>query len=197
MKVGLFFGSFNPIHTGHLMVGNYIVETTDLDELWFVVSPRNPFKSAKSLLHEFDRIDMVEQAIKDNQNFRASDIEFHLPKPSYTITTLTHLADKFTHDFVLILGEDNLQSFSNWRNHKQILQNHKIFIYPRPGVKPGQNVEAHSEITSHPNIKKIDEAPIIGISATMIRKFVRENRSIRYLVPDKVAQTIYDKKYYN
>lgn len=197
MKVGLFFGSFNPIHTGHLMVGNYMVEATDLDELWFVVSPRNPFKSAKSLLHEFDRIDMVERAIEDNFNFKASNVEFHLPKPSYTITTLTHLNDKYEHEFVLILGEDNLHSFGNWRNHQQILENHEIFIYPRPGVKPGEAIQANPALIGHPQIKVIEEAPIIGISATMIRKFVRENRSIRYLVPDNVAQMIYDRKFYH
>ena len=196
MKVGLFFGSFNPIHSGHLIVANYIVEATNLDELWFVISPRNPFKSAKSLLHEFDRIDLVERAIEDNLNFKATDVEFHLPKPSYTITTLTHLAEKHGHDFALILGEDNLHSFTNWRNHQQILKNHAIYVYPRPGVSPKDSVTANQDLLGHPHINIVSDAPIIGISATMIRKFVKENKSLKYLVPDKVAEMIHDRKFY-
>lgn len=196
MKVGLFFGSFNPIHTGHLIVANFMVEDTDLDEVWFVVSPRNPFKSSKSLLHEFDRIDMVERAIEDNPKFKAIDIEFHLPKPSYTITTLVQLREKYPqHQFILILGEDNLYSFPRWRNHAQILENHPLYIYPRPQRKTAENKENNAKILDHPHVKKVD-APLIEISATMIRQFVKKYRSIRYMVPDKVAQFISDRKFY-
>ena len=196
MKVGLFFGSFNPIHHGHLIIGNYLLETTDLSEIWFVVSPRNPFKSSKSLLHEFDRIDMVETAIKGNNRFKASDAEFHLPKPSYTITTLTYLNEKYPyHEFVLIMGEDNLHSFPKWRNSRQILQNYELYVYPRPNTEKTKDSDNVKKTKGNEKVKIID-APLIGISATMIRNFVRNERSIQYLVPDNVADMIAVKKFY-
>ncbi len=189
MKVGLFFGSFNPIHIGHLIIANTMVENTDIDQVWFVVSPQNPFKSSNSLLHEFDRMDMVEMAIEDNLNLRASDIEFNMPRPSYTVDTLTYLADKFPqHQFVLIMGEDNLKSFPKWKNYDQILAHFGLYIYPRP--------HAHtSSLIEDPHVTVV-AAPILDISATFIRNNIQQNKSIRYLVPDKVAELIHAKKFY-
>lgn len=189
MKIGLFFGSFNPIHMGHLIIGNTMVETTDLDEVWYVVSPQNPFKKNQSLLHEFDRLDMVMAAIHDNPKFRACDIEFNLPKPSYTIDTLTYLSDKYPqHTFVLIIGEDNLAQFTNWKNYEQILANFSLYVYPRPET-------SDSVFKDHPAIKMVD-APLIEISATYIRNLIKQEKSIRYLVSDKVAELISARKYY-
>lgn len=189
MKVGLFFGSFNPIHTGHLIIANVVAESTDLDKVWFVVSPQNPFKPSKSLLHEFDRYDMVQAAIQDNYKFEVTDIEFHLPKPSYTIHTLTYLSEKHPDkDFKLILGEDNLERFHNWKNYGQILSNYGLYVYPRPHAQP-------SILKEHPSVHMVD-APLIDISATFIRNKIRSGQSIRYLVPDTVNERIIAKKFY-
>lgn len=190
MNIGLYFGSFNPIHVGHLIIANTMVEATDLEEVWFVVSPQNPFKVRKSLLHEFDRLDMVRLAIGDNYHLRASDIEFHLPKPSYTIDTLAHLYDKFPqHHFSLIMGEDNLEHFHKWKNAEQILKYHRLLVYPRPGV--GEV----GELKEHPQVTYV-EAPLMEISATYIRNQVKEGRSLQYLVPDAVAERIRGSKFY-
>ena len=189
MKVGLFFGSFNPIHMGHMIIANIMVETTDAEQVWFVVSPQNPFKKRASLLHEFDRIDMVNAAIHDNYDLKATDVEFNMPKPSYTIDTLTYLTERHPdHDFILIIGEDNLKSFPKWKNHEIILERFGLYVYPRPNAKD-------SELKSHPNVKLVD-APMIDISATFIRKCVKENRSIKYLVPDAVNELIKAKNFY-
>jgi len=189
MKIGLFFGSFNPIHIGHLVIANTMVESTDLKQVWFVVSPQNPFKKSATLLHEFDRIDMVRMAIDDNSNLQASDIEFNMPKPSYTIDTLAYLTDKFPqHEFSLIIGEDNLESFPRWKNYEQILQHHRLLVYPRPGI-------AESQLKNHASVKLV-EAPMFDISATFIREAVKNNRSIKYLVPQQVETFIKTKKFY-
>jgi nicotinate-nucleotide adenylyltransferase len=189
MKIGLFFGSFNPIHMGHMIIANVMVETTDLDKVWFVVSPQNPFKPSKGLLHEFDRHDMVRAAAYDNYKFEVSDIEFHLPKPSYTIHTLVHLSEKHPDkEFIVIIGEDNLERFHNWKNHEQILNNYGLYVYPRPNAQP-------SELQSHPKVRMVD-APLIDISATFIRNIIKKGQSIRYLVPDSVEQIIRAKKFY-
>ncbi len=190
MNVGLFFGSFNPIHVGHLIIANIMVESADLDEIWFVISPQNPFKkSSRSLIHEFDRIDMVERAIEDNSVFKASDIEFHLPKPSYTIDTLVNLSEKYpTYSFNLIIGEDNLAAFKKWKNSGAILDNYTLLVYPRPYAK-------QSELRHHPKVKLV-EAPLIDISATFIRKCIKNQKSVRYLIHDKVYQFIQDRKLY-
>lgn len=187
MKIGLFFGSFNPIHVGHLIVANIMSE--QLDRVWFVVSPQNPFKKNKSLLHEFDRLEMVEKAIQDNHKFQATDVEFSMPKPSYTIDTMAYLADKYPqHQFVLIIGSDNLQNFYKWKNHQRILDDYGLLVYPRPGA-------AESELLKHPQVKMID-APLLNISATYIRKCVKEGRSLRYLMPEVVASFIDQKNFY-
>jgi nicotinate-nucleotide adenylyltransferase len=187
MQIGLFFGSFNPIHNGHLIIAQSVLENAGLDEIWFVVSPQNPFKKNKNLLHEFDRLDMVRLAIDDNERFRASDVEFHMPRPSYTIDTLVYLREKHQQKkFRLIIGGDNLAIFPKWKNSHVILQEFGLIVYPRPESKSGDLME-------HPNVITID-APLMNISATFIRKCIREEKSIKYLVPRKVEEYIKSKK---
>lgn len=194
MRIGLFFGSFNPIHVGHLIIANTAATTTDLEQVWFVVSPQNPFKKTKSLLHEFDRLDMVERAIADNSRLKATNIEFSMPKPSYTIDTLTRLSEKYPqHTFRLIVGEDNLAQFANWKNHDKILEYYGLMVYPRPSRNDGPSIE--SPFKTHPNVRLV-EAPLLDISATYIRDCIRANRSIRYMVPDVVEEIIERKKFY-
>ncbi|RRA98847.1 nicotinate (nicotinamide) nucleotide adenylyltransferase [Larkinella rosea] len=189
MKIGLFFGSFNPVHVGHLIIANTMATTTDLEQVWFVVSPQNPFKKNKSLLHEFDRIDLVERAIADNSKLKATDIEFSMPRPSYTIDTLTRLQEKYPqHQFRLIIGGDNLAQFPNWKNYEKILEYFGLYVYPRPKSEP-------SPLEQHPNVRFV-EAPLLDISATFIRDCLKNNRSIRYLVPDVVGEIIERKKFY-
>lgn len=189
MKVGLFFGSFNPIHHGHLIIAQAVLNQTDVDQIWFVVSPQNPQKQSKSLLHEFDRLDLVECAISDNYQFKSSDIEFHLSKPSYTIHTLIHLSEKFPNDsFKLILGGDNLEQFKSWKNFDQILDYFGMYVYPR-------NANDASDLWQHPQVTRI-EAPLLQISATYIRQCIQKGHSIKYLVPDCVEERIHLKKFY-
>ncbi|HEY0740671.1 MAG TPA: nicotinate (nicotinamide) nucleotide adenylyltransferase [Chryseosolibacter sp.] len=189
MKIGLFFGSFNPIHMGHLIIANLMVESGDLKKVWFVVSPQNPFKPSKGLLHEHDRYDMVRAAIHDNYKLEVSDIEFHLPKPSYTIHTLVHLKEKHPDkEFKIIIGEDNLGSFTKWKNYEIILRDYGLYVYPRPGAQP-------SELKQHPNVTMVD-APMLDISATFIRETIRKGRSVRYLVADPVEEMIRTKGFY-
>jgi nicotinate-nucleotide adenylyltransferase len=188
-KIGLFFGSFNPIHTGHLIIANIMAENTDLHKVWFVVSPQNPLKPSKGLLHEFDRYDMVKAAIADNYRMEVSDVEFNLPKPSYTIHTLTHLHEKFPDkEFKLIIGEDNLESLPRWKNYEQILEQYGLYVYPRPHV-------TNSDLKRHGHVRMI-EAPLLDISATYIRNCIKDNKSIRYLVPEPVEQLIRLKQFY-
>lgn len=189
MNIGLFFGSFNPIHVGHLIIANTMATSTDLEQVWFVVSPQNPFKKTKSLLHEFDRLDLVERAIADNSRLKATDIEFSMPKPSYTIDTLVRLSEKYPqHRFRLIMGEDNLEQFANWKNYQAILDYYGLYVYPRPNAAP-------SAFRTHPNVRLV-EAPLLDISATFIRESIRANRSIRYMVPEVVEEMIGRKKFY-
>ena len=189
MKVGLFFGSFNPIHMGHMIIANIMAETTDLDKVWFVVTPQNPLKPAKGLLHDFDRYDMVRAAVYENYKLEVSDVEFHLTKPNYTIHTLVHLTEKHPgKEFKVIIGEDNLESFTRWKNYERIIEDYGLYVYPRPGV-------TNSELKRHPNVKMV-EAPMMDISATFIRDCIRKNQSVRYLVPDAVEAMIRDKKFY-
>lgn len=189
MKIGLFFGSFNPIHIGHLIIANTMATSTDLEQVWFVVSPQNPFKKNKSLLHEFDRLDMVERAIADNARLKATDFEFHLPKPSYTIDTLIRLLEKYPqHEFKLIMGEDNLGQLPNWKNHGKILEYVGLYVYPRPNA-------AQHEFGHHPQVKFVP-APLLDISATYIRDAIRKGRSVRYMVPEVVEEMILRKKFF-
>ncbi len=189
MKIGLFFGSFNPIHIGHMIIANIMAENTDLQKVWFVVSPQNPHKPSKGLLHEFDRYDLVKAAIADQYKLEVSDVEFNLPKPSYTIDTMTYLTEKFPgKDFKIIMGEDNLQSFTKWKNHEQLLNQFELYVYPRPHV-------TNSELIRHDRVKMVD-APLLDISATYIRSCIKNNKSIRYLVPEPVEQLIELKNFY-
>ncbi len=193
MQIGLFFGSFNPIHVGHLIIANTMATTTDLDQVWFVVSPQNPFKKARGLLHEFDRLDMVERAIADNSHLKATDVEFSMPKPSYTIDTLDRLREKFPqHTFRLIMGEDNLAQFANWKEPDRILTEIGLYVYPRPAREPNATP---SPLLTDANVRLVP-APLLDISATFIREAIRANRSIRYMVPDVVDELIARKKYY-
>lgn len=185
-KVGLFFGSFNPIHVGHLIIANYMANFTELDEVWFVVSPHNPFKEKKSLGNMYDRLEMVNLAIEGTDHLHASNIEFNLPQPSYTIDTLVHLAEKYpTKEFSLIMGEDNLVSLSKWKNADVILRDYKIVVYPRPGYDAG-------ELNNHPAIIRT-ESPVMELSSTFLRQAIKEKKDIKYYTPDKVIDFI-DKK---
>lgn len=189
MNIGLFFGSFNPIHVGHLIVASVMAESTDLDQVWFVVSPQNPFKKNKQLLHEEDRYKMVELAIQHNAKLRVSDIEFSMPRPSYTIDTLLKIKEKFPqHTFQLLMGEDNLAAFGNWKNHEQILQEVGLYVYPRPDAGP-------SDWKTHPKVHLV-EAPLLDISATFIRAQLKAGRTIRYMVPEEVEAYIRWKQFY-
>ncbi len=179
MKIGLFFGSFNPIHNGHLIIANYLCESTELDKVWLVVSPQNPFKTKDTLLNEYDRLHLINLAIEGKGNLRASDIEFKLPKPSYTIDTLTYLKDKHPeHEFSLIMGSDNLESIHKWKNYEQLLANYPIYLYKRRG----------SEQTGAPAGAKIFfvDFPFLDISATFIRQSIKNGYSMRYFMPEKV-----------
>ncbi len=179
MKIGLFFGSFNPIHTGHLILAQTALNLTDLDRVWLVVSPQNPFKDKKNLLPEYDRFRMAELALEGNEHMLASNVEFSLPKPSYTIDTLTHLSERYkTYTFSLIMGADNLQHFHKWKNHEAILKYYQLYIYPRSQAEPGP-------LADHPHVRTF-EAPMLDISATYIRETVRQKGSVRYMVPEAV-----------
>lgn len=179
MKIGLFFGSFNPIHIGHLIIANHIQQYSDLDQVWFVVTPQNPFKEKASLANDYDRLHLVNLALEDYQNLRVSDVEFTMPKPSYTIDTLVVLKEKYPeHDFSLIMGMDNLKSFHKWKNHDQILKHFSIHVYPRIGSDVG-NWSGHEKIN-------VVNAPIVEISSTFIRQAIKENKNIFPLLSLKV-----------
>ncbi len=179
--IGLFFGSFNPIHIGHLIVANSMLQLSDMDEVWFVVSPHNPHKDCHSLLPEQHRLQMVRLAIADNDRFRASDVEFHLPKPSFTAVTLAQLTRSYPDKrFSLIMGGDNLANFTRWRNYQQIIANHHIYVYPRPDCQP-------NELLHSPQVHIID-VPMMDISSTYIRQLIAQGHSPKYLLPDPVQQ---------
>lgn len=189
LKTGLFFGSFNPIHTGHLIIANYMANYTGLDEVWLVVSPHNPLKDRNSLTNMYDRLEMAQLATEHAEKIRISDIEFNLPQPSYTIDTLTHLHEKYPNRaFVLIMGADNLVSFKKWKNYEVLLKNYKIFVYPRPGADI-------AEWINYPSIT-FTETPLMEISSTFIRKAIKEKKSVQFMLPDKVLKFIDDKNMY-
>jgi nicotinate-nucleotide adenylyltransferase len=189
VKVGLYFGSFNPVHIGHLAIANYIREFNDLNQIWFVVSPQNPFKDKKSLLADFHRLQMINIAIGDSPYYKASNIEFNLPKPTRTIDTLAYLFDKYpTHHFTLIMGSDNLVSFDKWKNYEEILKNYKIYVYPRPGVP-------ETKFDNHPSITKIN-APLIEISSSFIRESIKNRKELEFFLPAKVWEYIREMHFY-
>ncbi|MGN6180012.1 MAG: nicotinate (nicotinamide) nucleotide adenylyltransferase [Mucilaginibacter sp.] len=186
MKIGLFFGSFNPIHIGHLIIANYMANYTDLDKVWLVVSPQNPLKKYVDLINTYDRLEMAKLATEDSDNLAVSDVELKLPQPSYTIDTLTYLQEKYPqHEFAIIMGSDNLVTLHKWKNYKLILRDYKIYVYPRPGYE-------NAEYASHPSVT-ITMTPLMELSATFIRKALAEKKDVRYFVPDKVLDFI-DKK---
>lgn len=189
MKTGLFFGSFNPIHIGHLAIANYMVEFTDLNDLWFIISPHNPFKNKSNLLIDQFRLDMVELAIGDDFRFKASDIEFHMPKPSYTIDTLAYLKEKFPQrEFVLIMGSDGLSSFHKWKNYEQIIAGYSRYVYPR-------NPDDPNKYADEKNLLFVD-APRIEISSSFIRKAIKSGKNIRYFLHPLVYDFIQRKGFY-
>lgn len=190
MKIGLFFGSFNPIHVGHLAIADVMANQTDLDQVWFVVSPQNPLKKRTSLLNAYDRLKMVDLAIADNYKFKSSNVEFSMPIPSFTVDTLAFLSDQYKeHDFTLIIGEDNLVHFHKWKNYQSILDHYGLYVYPRPNVKK-EKIQVN-----HDNIKFID-APMMDVSATFIREAIRNDHSIQYLLPEALIDYIQLKKFY-
>jgi len=189
MKVGLFFGSFNPIHIGHLFIANHMACHTDLDEVWFVVSPQNPFKKKSTLLPEYDRLHLVNLAIEGNEKLLASNIEFGLPKPSYTIDTLVYLEEKYPkREFSLIMGADNLPTLHKWKNSDILINNYNIYVYQRPGTE--------LNMKDYPNNIKLQETPQILLSASYIRQQLKENKSVKYLVPDSVEKEILEMGWY-
>lgn len=191
-KIGLFFGSFNPIHIGHLILANYIVENSDMEELWFVVSPQNPFKEKKSLLKEHHRLDMVQLAVGNYPKMRASNVEFSLPQPSYTIDTLTYLKEKYPdYSFALIMGEDNLDGISKWKNADALIKNHQIIVYPRIF----QAEKKDHEYLQHENISLIN-APLIELSASEIRKMIKEGKNVRPMLPPEVYDYLDGSNFY-
>ncbi|MBG6234763.1 nicotinate-nucleotide adenylyltransferase [Pedobacter sp. CAN_A7] len=189
MKTGLFFGSFNPVHLGHLVIANYMANYTPLDEVWLVVSPHNPLKNKKGLSNMYDRLEMARLATENSVNLKVSNIEFSLPQPSYTIDTLTHLHEKYPErEFAIIMGADNLSSFKKWKNYEVILKNYEIYVYPRPGVE----VE---EWKNHPSVI-MTETPQMDISSTFIRKAIQQKKNVQYLVPDQVIAFMDGKNMY-
>lgn len=188
MKVGLYFGSFNPIHIGHLAIANYIVEFADIEQLWFMVTPQNPMKAQSGLLADHHRYEMVYRAIEDYPKLRVSNFEFSLPKPSYTINTLTHLSDKYKHEFAIIMGMDSLQTLSKWKNYEQILQQYSIIVYPRPGYDGGA-------FLNHEHVQVV-HAPLMEISASFIRDAIKSGKNIKAFLPPKVWEYLDEMNFY-
>ncbi|MBN9350108.1 MAG: nicotinate-nucleotide adenylyltransferase [Chitinophagaceae bacterium] len=189
MKVGLYFGSFNPIHNGHLIVASHMVNYGGVERVWFVVSPQNPFKDSKSLLNEHHRKFLVDLAVEGDVRFKCSNVEFRLPRPSYTINTLVHLEEEYPgHEFSVIIGSDSFQNIKNWRNSGVLLKNYTFLIYKRPGFEIPESMLSERIY--------IIEAPLLQISGTYIRKLIKERKSIRYLVPDVVNEQIISQQFY-
>ncbi len=195
METGLYFGSFNPIHIGHMAIANYLVEFTGLKQIWFVVSPHNPLKQKTSLLNDYQRLEMVHMAIDDDPRFRASDIEFNMPKPSYTIDTLTYLSEKYPdREFRLIMGSDNLYFIHKWKNYNNLLDEYKIIVYPRPGYPADK--ERLPVLSDYG--ERIDQinAPLMEISSSFIRKAVKEGKNICHFLPEKVFKYMDEMNFY-
>ena len=188
MKIGLFFGSFNPIHHGHLMVASFIANHTDLKQVWLVVSPQNPYKTQSSLLNEYDRLHLAQLAIEDDTQIKVSDIEFKLPKPSYTIDTLTYLQEKYPqHQFYVIMGSDSFQNLPKWKNFEALIKNYQFIVYRRPGFEIIEDYGADMQYL---------EAPMLELSATLIRNNCKDGITIRYLVPEDVRLEIERNNYF-
>ena len=203
MKIGLYFGTFNPVHVGHLVIANYMAANSDMDQVWLVVSPQNPLKKKSNLLEDYHRLALVKEGIKDNSNLRASDIEFRLPKPSYTATTLAYLKEKHSeNEFALIMGEDNLRTFHKWQNHDTILENHEVYVYPRVhtiqeledlSTEKGQEKNSFDD---HRNVHICNDVPIMNISSSFIRNHIKEGKDVRYLLTEPVHQYLVEMNFY-
>lgn len=188
-RTALFFGSFNPIHVGHLVIANTIVQQDDVDELWLVVSPQNPLKERSTLLADHHRLEMVRRAIDDNYSLRVCDIEMHLPIPSYTVVTLAALGEKYPdREFCLVMGSDNLLTFNRWRNYEYILSHYRIYVYPRPGSE-------NAPLVSHPNVTMVD-VPMMDISSSYIRQCIANGKDVRYLLTDPVYNYLTEMHFY-
>jgi len=188
MKIGLYFGSFNPVHVAHLIIANHILNETEIEKVWLVVSPQNPFKEESNLLNEYHRLHLVRLATEEDNRIKASDIEFGLPKPSYTTATLAYLADKYPeHEFGIIMGSDSFQNLHKWKNYEVIVKYYPLFVYLRPGFPVGNDHAARLHIL---------EAPLLQLSSTQIRNLIREGKSARYMIPDKVLEEIERGGYY-
>jgi nicotinate-nucleotide adenylyltransferase len=190
MKVGLYFGSFNPIHHGHLVIANFILEHAHLDQVWFVVSPQNPLKRSATLLDEYHRLHLVRLAVENESRLKASDIEFKLPKPSYTVDTLAYLQEKYPkEEFSVIMGSDSFQNLTKWKNYQWLLRNYPIYVYRRP---------QHENLPNYPDARQVEivDAPLLPISSTDIRNKIKKGQSVRYLLPDSVLEEIGKSGYY-
>lgn len=188
MKIGLYFGSFNPIHHGHLIIAMHVLEQAKLDQVWFMVSPQNPFKTTASLLNEYDRLHLVRLAIENQPELKVMDTEFRLPKPSYTIHTLQYLEEKYPdNDYQILLGSDGLQNLDKWKNATLLMERYSFLVYIRPGFPPRKDLPISAAIL---------QAPLLDISSTYIRQRIKEKHSIRYLVPDNVKDYIEENNYY-
>lgn len=188
MNIGLYFGSFNPIHIGHLIIANHVLSHCDVQQIWFVVSPHNPLKESASLLQEQHRLHLVRLATEDEPRFKASNIEFSLPRPSYTIDTMTHLQERFPkHEFSIVMGSDSFSNISKWKNYKELLKQYRILIYRRPGFEADLSLSNKLELL---------QAPLLDISSTYIRQLIREKKSIRYLLPEAVKDDILANGFY-
>lgn len=202
MKVGLYFGTYNPIHVGHLIIANYMADYTDLDEVWLVVSPQNPLKSGSNLLADYHRLAMVNIAIEKNDKLKASDIEFKMPKPSFTSDTLIYLHEKYpNYEFSLIMGEDNLRTFQKWKNHEEIISHHHIYVYPRALTEQEReeselkNLQQQHVFFNHPNVHFCD-APVMKVSSSFIRKAIKDKKDVRYLLTEPVYQYLTEMNFY-
>jgi len=188
MKIGLYFGSFNPVHAGHLIIANHFLNFTDLQKIWFVVSPQNPLKESSTLLNEYHRLHLLKLATEDDTRIKIIDIEFHLPRPSYTAITLAHLEEKFPgNQFSVVMGSDSFQNLHKWKNYETIIKNYPLYIYLRPGFEIRKDINAKINIA---------DAPMLALSASAIRDMVRDRKSIRYMVPEKVREEIERGGYY-
>lgn len=189
MKTGLYFGTFNPIHIGHLAIANYMIEFSEIEQLWFVVSPQSPFKQKQNMLDDYQRLELVNRAIEGDDRLRANSVEFKLAKPSYTIDTLTYLQEENpNHQFYILMGSDNLEHFHKWKNYEQIIQQYQILVYPRPGFDEN-NYEKHEHI-------QIVNAPNMEISSTFLRNAIKAGKDVRHFIPEKAWQYIDEMNFY-